>query len=118
MGYRFRGVTQGGRSPTGVTPRKRWRKSCCRDLRQIAEVGVIGRSGVKARMRSLTVVEVEIAADRRTCLADAVIGLEIDFFIFDRAPQSLDEDVVAPGPFAIHADGDCGVLQQVGEVQA
>lgn len=30
----------------------------------------------------------------------------IDFFALDRFPDNLDEDVVAPAPKTVHADGD------------
>src|ERR1700676_4831173 len=103
-----------GRSPTRVTPRKRLRNSRCRDLRQGVEVGVIGRPSVKARMRTLAVVEVQIPADRGARLADAVVGPQIDLFVFDRAPEPLDKHVVAPRPLAVHADRDGVVEQQAG----
>src|ERR1700676_5254230 len=78
VGCRFRGGMPEGRSPTRVTPRKRLRNSRCRDLRQVVEVGVIRRPSVKARMRTLAVVEVQIPADRGARLADAVVGPQID----------------------------------------
>ena len=66
-------------------------------------------------MGPLDVVEVQIPAERCAGLGDAVIGLEIDFLVFDRAPEPFDEDVVAPGAFAVHADRDSVVGQQAGE---
>ena len=69
-------------------------------------------------MRTLAVVEVQIPADRSARLADAVVGPKIDLFVFDRAPEALDEDVVAPRPLAVHADRDGVVEQQAGEVSA
>src|SRR5439155_25818515 len=45
-------------------------------------------------------------------------GPEIDLFVFDRAPEPLDEDVVAPGALAIHADRDRVLDQQAGELGA
>ena len=62
-------------------------------------------------MRSLAVIEVQIPADRCARLADAVVGPEIDLFVFDRAPEPLDEDIVPPCALAVHADRD-GVIQQ------
>jgi hypothetical protein len=38
-------------------------------------------------MRALSVVEVEIAADRSAGLAEAVVGPEINLLVFDRAPE-------------------------------
>src|SRR5438132_13710848 len=57
------------------------------------------------------VIKVEVAADRSAGVADAFVGPQIHLLIFDAAPQPLDEDVVPPSPFAVHADGD-GVLDQ------
>jgi len=39
-------------------------------------------------------------------MADRLIGSEIDLLVFDRFPEPLDEDVVAPGTLAVHADLD------------
>ena len=64
------------------------------------------------------VVEAEMAADGRSGFGDAGIGAQTDFLVFDRPPEPLDEDVVAPGAFAVHADGDLGILQNLREVDA
>ena len=37
---------------------------------------------------------------------DRDVFLEIDFLVFDAAPQPLDEDVVHPASAAVHADLD------------
>src|SRR5215216_3886867 len=108
----------GGRSPTRVTPRKRLRNSCCRDLRQMSEIGVVRRPSVKARMRALAVVEIQIPADRGARLGDAVVGPQMDLLVFDRTPEPLDEHVVAPCPLAVHADRNGVVEEQAGEVLA
>ena len=98
--YLFRGGMPGGHSPTRVTPLETTRNSCCRDLRQMSEVGVVRRPSVKARMRALAVVEIQIPADRGARLGDAVVGPQIDLLVFDRTPEPLDEHVVAPCPLA------------------
>jgi hypothetical protein len=66
-------------------------------------------------MRTQSVVKVEISAQRRAGLCDRVVGLEVDLFVFHAAPQPLDEDVVALGAFAVHADGDLAIQQDAGE---
>jgi len=38
--------------------------------------------------------------------ADAGIGAQIDLPVLDRFPDAFDKDVVAPGTFAVDADGD------------
>jgi len=35
-------------------------------------------------------------------LSDAGVGSEVDLLVFDRPPEPLDEDVVAPGALAVH----------------
>jgi len=62
----------------------------CRAERQRVEVGV----------RSPCVVEGYVATDRLSCLADTVIGTQIDFLVLDRSPEALDKDVVSPGALA------------------
>ncbi len=57
-------------------------------------------------MRSSSIIEIEIATDRGARGADAVIGPEINFPVFDAAPKPLDEHVGAPRALAVHADGD------------
>src|ERR1039458_703861 len=41
--------------------------------------------------------------------------MQIALFVFDRAPETLDEDVVTPAPLAIHANGDPIFLEPPGE---
>ena len=69
-------------------------------------------------MRALAVVEVQIPADRSARFADTVVSPQIDLLVFDRAPEPLNEDVVAPRAPAIHADRDGVVEEQAGEVDA
>jgi len=49
-------------------------------------------------MWSTVIVKVEIAANRSTRLADAVVSPQIDLFVFDAAPQPLDEHVIPQAP--------------------
>src|ERR1700761_7526854 len=69
-------------------------------------------------MWTSVVVKVEIPANRMSCLADALVGSQIDLLVFDAAPQPFDEHVVAPSPFAVHADGDAVAGEQAGEGRA
>src|SRR3954454_19195927 len=46
------------------------------------------------------------------------LGPKVDLFVFDRTPNPLDEDVVAPGAFAVPADRNGVVPQQTGERDA
>src|SRR5580693_5392814 len=69
-------------------------------------------------MRASLIVEVQIAADRSTCIADAFISSQIDLLVFDGAPQPLDEHIVPPSAFAIHADRDALFSEDAGEGRA
>lgn len=44
--------------------------------------------------------------------------MEVDILVFDRAPQSLDEDVVAPTAAPVHADPDVSFGERAREIQA
>ncbi len=44
------------------------------------------------------------------------VGLEVDFFVFDRTPEPLNEHLVAPRALAIHRDVDLSLLQHRREV--
>jgi len=55
-------------------------------------------------MHWLRVEPVQIPADIGLGGADAVIGLEVHTFIFDTAPQSLNEYVVPPGATPVHRE--------------
>ncbi len=69
-------------------------------------------------MRSTLIVKREVFADAGSCIADAVVGVQIDLFVLDRLPQPLDENVVAPAAFAVHADRDAVCLEHLGELDA
>src|SRR5512144_3074961 len=55
-------------------------------------------------MWSPAAVATYVAADRSAGLADAFVCPQIHLLIFDAAPQPLDEHVVLPSSFAVHAD--------------
>ena len=52
-------------------------------------------------MAAARVVEREIAADAGPRLGDGGVRVQIDLLVLDRAPEPLDEDVVAPAALAI-----------------
>ena len=55
-------------------------------------------------MLSLMVVVVHPTRDLTAEFSNGRVAVEPDLFILQTAPQALDEDVVHPAPFAIHAD--------------
>ena len=63
-------------------------------------------------MRSGLVVERQIALHALVCSPDGVVGVQIHLLVFDAFPESLDEHVVPPTPFPVHADLDAVVGQQ------
>ena len=38
--------------------------------------------------------------------AHGFVGMQVDLFVIDRAPQPFDKYVVAPAPLAVHRDAD------------
>src|SRR5205807_10009547 len=71
-----------------------------------------------ALVLALLVVEVEPSADTALGFGHSRVGIEVDFLVFETAPQPLDKDVVHASAFAVHADRDPVVLQSAGEVVA
>lgn len=67
-------------------------------------------------MWASSVVKSQISANADAGLRHGLVGVEVDLLIFDRSPEPLDEDVVAPGALAIHRDGDFGFLQHCRDV--
>lgn len=55
-------------------------------------------------MKPLVVVEVEVFAQALDCLGDTFVVVQIDLFVFDAAPQSLDEDVIQCSTASVHTD--------------
>ena len=52
---------------------------------------------------------------RTACLTHAVVGPQIHLLVLDAAPQPLDEYIVPPSSFSVHADGDVVLGQHAGE---
>lgn len=67
-------------------------------------------------MRPTAIVEAKISSDLGAGFRDAGIGPQVDLLIFDCPPEALHEDVVAPRPFAIHADLDLSARQHLDEL--
>lgn len=55
-------------------------------------------------MRAPGIVESEVFAQLGTRVTDGILGVEIEHLLLHALPQALDEDVVVPAAFAIHAD--------------
>ena len=53
-------------------------------------------------MTALNVIPVDVRSDIRSGSGNAAIGSQIDAFVFDRSPNSLDKDIVTPSTATIH----------------
>jgi hypothetical protein len=76
------------------------------------------RAIAEALMLALLIVEVEPGADASLGLGHCRIGVEVDLFVFEAAPQSLDKDVVHAPALAVHANRDLVPFQGAGELVA
>lgn len=75
-----------------------------------------GGSAAKPWMRSASVVKAQTASDGCADFRGAVVGVQVDLFAYDGPPEVLGEDIVASSLFAIHADLDLPVRQNLDEV--
>ena len=69
-------------------------------------------------MKPLAVVEVEVVVQAYDRLGDACVIVQVNFFVFDAAPEPLDEDVVQCSTTPIHTDGDLPLFENAGESTA
>src|SRR6516165_170102 len=76
------------------------------------------RARAEALVLVLLIVEAEPGADAGLGLSDRRISVEVDFLVFEAAPQPLDKDVVHAAALAVHADHDAVPLQSAGEIVA
>jgi hypothetical protein len=60
---------------------------------------------------ALIVVKGQVIADPLASFAGAVIVFQVDFFVLDRTPQPLGENIVYGSSPAVHADLDLGIQQ-------
>ncbi len=79
---------------------------CRQGLWRTVEVYLIRRERIQAGVWMGDVEEVDVAADVCSGLLDRLVSVQIDMLILDQLPEPLDENIVAPAAFAIHADGD------------
>jgi len=79
-------------------------------------MNVSGRLVIQALVWALIVIELEVSAQTRRQSRSRFIVIQINVFVLDTAPQSLDEDVIEHTPATIHADLDVMVLQLAGEL--
>jgi len=66
-------------------------------------------------MLAFIVVKAEPSANPSLGLGNVLIGIEVDFLVFQAAPQPLDKDVVHAAALAVHTDHNPVLLQGAGE---
>jgi hypothetical protein len=66
-------------------------------------------------VRAHEVVEFEVATNARSRFVEVFVGMQENFFVLERAPDALDEDVVDASTSAVHADRDSSAAQYAGE---
>ena len=76
------------------------------------------RAVIQFLVRSVEVVEVEIAPQVLLSFAGAAIIIQIDLLVFDAAPEPFSEDVVRRAAVAIHADLDSRRQEPFGQTRA
>ena len=69
-------------------------------------------------MRPGLIVERPIALHALVGRTDGVVRVPLDLLVFNALPQSLDEHVVSPTPFSVHADLDAVAGQKPRKFQA
>jgi len=69
-------------------------------------------------MKAALIVENDPIADAGFRLAAVGVAFEIDVLVFQRAPDTLDEDVVHPAAAPVHRDAHAGRDQHAGECRA
>jgi len=67
-------------------------------------------------MWASAIVKGQISANAGTGLGHGFVCVEIEFLVFDRPPEPLDEDIVPPCALAVHRDRDVSLLQDGREV--
>src|SRR5262249_59738787 len=69
-------------------------------------------------MRSLAIIELEVAFQTPHRVIDRLVVLDVNVFILDRTPQPLDEHVVQRPASSVHADSYSSTLQLADELGA
>src|SRR5882724_9398345 len=64
-------------------------------------------------MGASCIVKAEIPGERSAGLGPVRVPVQIDLFVLDTAPEPLDKHVVDPAAFAVHADGNTGVIEHL-----
>jgi hypothetical protein len=69
-------------------------------------------------MGSVIVIESEVVSQAVDAPKDVLVFFEIDFFVFDRAPQPFHKDVVEDSALPVHTDPDTSAEKQSCKIPA
>ncbi len=78
-----------------------------------AEVDLVRRLIVEGLMQPPAIVGIEVRRELPLRFAAVTVRVQIDLLVLDRPLQPLDEYVVHPATFAVHADAAAGALQPI-----
>ena len=78
----------------------------------------IGRLTVKCRMGSLSIVMSHPIPNKHLGLVAIFKIIEINTFVFQRTPESLNKHIVHPTPPTIHRDSNSMIPKDVGKLEA
>ena len=78
----------------------------------------IGRLTVKGRMGSLPIVMSHPIPNKNLGLSAIFKIIEVNTFVFQRTPESLNKHVIHPTPLAIHGDFDLIIFKNIGKLKA
>ena len=84
----------------------------------LVTIDLVGRLSVVAAVRAVLVVKAKVGPETAFGLEDVAVGLEVNFLVFHRTPESLDEDVVQTTSFAVHRYLYAVGVQHPGKIRA
>lgn len=80
-------------------------------------IDLIGSLSIKCRMGPGLVIMDQPGSNILPGLQAIIKGVKIYTFIFQTAPQSLNEHIVHPSALAVHGDFNASVLQRRGKIK-
>jgi len=66
-------------------------------------------------MPPVLIIELNPISNTLLGLCNGVVGLEIDFLVFQAAPEPFNKHIIHPAALAVHADSNALVLEDIGK---
>ena len=85
------------------------------DRHLLSEIEVSRYLVVESLMRPFLIIEEEVVGQPQEEPGYGVVGVEVEVFVFDGAPEAFDEHIVQGSAASVHADPDAFPLQSGGE---